>query len=170
MLNPQDVLTLKDPGTLEIQVSQGLPPEGQMHIINSVDAFEAESKWEVAHTDEGLVIVVEDGDLNVMWTPDDFVSGTHSDLQENECDWMFINKEPVEEIVVSNDDCEYLFEFRSTKYSTRGDEFISVHEWFCENTENPNPKILCVEFGDYINYFQGAGIKTSDYTLMKAKA
>lgn len=108
-LKPEDVVTLRDPQTLELLAERGEDPGRGMDFVarRVLDVTETNGsmRWLLCEMESGecdlvLVAKIVDGELSlgVYYEPGDFVPGTRQDMLERGCGWLFdVDEEPADQ-------------------------------------------------------------------------
>jgi hypothetical protein len=173
------IIVLKDKQTLQDELDQGHPIDGLESFVEEEFVL-SESNGLVTWTifrlkDKDLIYVkkqVEDlVDHFVFIKPEGLVFGSKEDWIKAGHDWLFDGENYPEEIYQNGN----IFKILGGSYTCStevGDKTSSkvisnclVTEWVTD-VEHDNPRIICIEIGNYIEFYQGCQILESEVEFL----
>ena len=188
------VLVLRDENTIQKALEDKIPNalEGLNWTIKDVKNYKEEDNicyWTIISFSDSEKIVflktVEDEqDIKVLEAPEWFISGTRSDMLDNE--WMFFFKEPADVMNFIPSDLEFSDFFEDSDYGMMHEKHNGMHGTFSGrpftiheySSESGNQSIILeeggldadneiLEEGGLISYFVGYDIHESDIEILK---
>jgi hypothetical protein len=166
-----DLIQLSDEQTIADLMEDGCQniehgADFEVTRIRKISAQQGSARWlifDISLSSFQWVVVVKSVgvglDVKVCYTPDDFNDGSRQDMMDNDCLWLFENRDNIDSSTLSElTFASCIEEGEDTIYSTNGSEFGECREYdeksfatiteYLTESDVENPELIILEFNN----------------------